>query len=430
MVNEIMRSCESYDDNRTVFFRKTRLRFHDMTMSATTFPLHPIAAVTHPNPYPYYAELATRSPVFFDSQLRLWIAAGADAVTNVLSSDLCRVRPPTEPIPNALSGSAAADIFRHLVRMNDGQAHTSTKQAVAAGFASVRLAEAAAHSGHWANELANELTPAVRADNLLPFALRLPVYVVSSLWGIPPEHLPETARLTGDFMACLAPAANPEEIARGKNAAGRLLERFRALLTGPSTAAADGLLNAFAGRAKQAGDGNDEVVIANGIGFLTQSCEATAGLIGNTLVTLASHANLRAQVLADFGLLAPVVREVARYDPPIQNTRRFLARRGSVAGQEMGEGDAILVVLAAANHDPAANATPAKFDLLRKDRRVFTFGIGPHACPGERLAYLIAEAAVRQLLASGIRLEELAGPIHYRASVNARIPDWKKEPPQ
>lgn len=72
-----------------------------------TPPRHPIAAVTHADPYPYYAQLVARAPVYRDEALDRWVASSADAVTAVLSSDLCRVRPPTEPVPRALLGSRA-----------------------------------------------------------------------------------------------------------------------------------------------------------------------------------------------------------------------------------------------------------------------------------------------------------------------------------
>ena len=88
------------------------------------------------------------------------------------------------------------------------------------------------------------------------------------------------------------------------------------------------------------------------------------------------------------GFLTAVIREVVRHDAPVQNTRRFVVEAGAIAGQAMREGDAVLVVLAAANRDPAANADAARFDPLRKERQAFTFSLGPHACPGETLAML------------------------------------------
>ena len=102
-----------------------------------------------------------------------------------------------------------------------------------------------------------------------------------------------------------------------------------------------------------------EVIVANRIGLLIQSHDATAGLIGNTLVALERHPDTRERVAADPDLLPAVLLEVLRHDPPVQNTRRFVARDGVVAGQEMREGDAVLVLLAAANRDPAANPGPS-----------------------------------------------------------------------
>ena len=95
-----------------------------------------------------------------------------------------------------------------------------------------------------------------------------------------------------------------------------------------------------------------------------------------------------------------------------------------VAGAPMRAGDAILVLLAAANRDPAANADPARFDHERADPRVFTFGLGPHACPGAMLAVTIAAAGVAYLIEVGVPLDDLANRVTYRPSPNARIPSF------
>src|SRR5262249_12184176 len=106
--------------------------------------------------------------------------------------------------------------------------------------------------------------------------------------------------------------------------------------------------------------------------------------------------------------------------------RRFLAEDGFVATAEMKAGDAILVILAAANRDPSANPNPERFDVFRKERRIFTFGAGPHACPGEALATTIAKAGVERLIASGIDLGRLAETASYRASANTRVPIFEE----
>lgn len=131
---------------------------------------------------------------------------------------------------------------------------------------------------------------------------------------------------------------------------------------------------------------------------------------------------VRQAVVADPVLFPELLREVLRHDPPVQNTRRFVAEAGTIAGQEVRPGDAILVLLAAANRDPAANPQPDRFLLSRPGCRSFTFGVGLHGCPGDALAVTIARAAIAQILASGHDLGQFAGPATYHPAANLRIP--------
>ena len=382
------------------------------------FPQDPIAAVTHPDPYPYYADLVAHKPLYYDDKLRLWVASSASVVTAALTNDLCRVRPATEPVPKSLLGSPAAEIFRHLVRMNDGERHCPFKQAVSAALSSIDAAQAAQQSVKWARSLLKGGGP----ERPSRFAFHLPVYVVGSLLGIPEDRLHQTALWMGDFARCLAPASSPEQIEWGKAAAGHLLQMFRDLLGNE-----EGLLSALAREAKRIGREETDAIIANGIGFLSQTYYATAGLIGNTLLALASRPEILDQVSADPELLRSAIQEVLRYDSPAQNTRRFLIGDGFVAGEKMKSGDAILVILAAANRDPSANPNPERFDIFRKERRIFTFGVGAHACPGEALATTIAKAGVERLIVSGVTLERLAATMTYSASANTRIPIFEEK---
>jgi cytochrome P450 len=376
-------------------------------------PAHPIAAVTQFNPYPYYAQLAAERPRYYDAELGLWIASSAEAVAAVLTNELCRVRPTAEPIPKALLGSPAADIFGRLVRMNDGEHHRSLKGAVSSSLTFINTDHLTHLSQQWAEVLAGEMLP----HRLSDFTFQLSVYVIGSLLGIPRELLPQTAHWLNDFVRCLAPGSNLEQIEKGKVAAGELLELMRSVLQDSR----EGLLMRFAQPAKR--NGHDETsIIANGIGFLSQAYEATAGLIGNTLVTLARNSELHKKLSGKPTLLHAILLEVLRYDSPIQNTRRFVIEDGIIAGQEMKTGDAILVVLAAANYDSSVNPNPQQFDPFRQDRRSFTFGLGIHACPGETLALAIARGGLEQLLNKDISLQQLTQTVTYRHSTNTRIP--------
>jgi cytochrome P450 len=388
----------------------------------TIDPRNPIAATIHPDPYPYYARLARETPVYHDDALGIWVVSSADTVTAALTSPLCRVRPPGEPVPKALLGSAAGDVFRRLMRMNDGERHVPLKHAASDTLSSVEPSRVEREGRRWARTLSMPLAAARKPGLLTRFQFDLPVHVIGTLIGLPDDVLARLARLVDAFVRCLAPGSRPEEVESGKVAAAELLVLFRAVAADDRVATSNTLLATFARQAGRAGPIDLETVAANGIGLLFQTYEATAGLIGNTLLALARDPGLRDAVRDDPDALRGIVDEVVRFDPSIQNTRRWIATPGNVAGRGMAAGDAVLVVLAAANRDASVNPDPDLFDPLRRDRRSFTFGIGDHACPGERLATGIAVAGVKQVLASGSDLDLVARPVSYHPSANVRIP--------
>ena len=84
-------------------------------------PTDPIAAVTHADPYPYYAALAS----YRDDTLNLWVASSPQAIAQVLAHPAARVRPPAEPVPRGLCPGPPAR-FR-FVRMNDSAEHARLK---------------------------------------------------------------------------------------------------------------------------------------------------------------------------------------------------------------------------------------------------------------------------------------------------------------
>ena len=219
-------------------------------------------------------------------------------------------------------------------------------------------------------------------------------------------------------MSCLSPLSGPADIARSNEAASLLLRTMQDELRRPH----HGGLAMQAEQLRSLGIEDVDEVVANLIGFLSQSYEATAGLIGNTLRVLARDPVLCRRAAGDDALLHRVVEEVARHDPPVHNTRRFVAQDGIVAGEAMKAGDQILVVLAAANRDPARHVRPHAFDPDRPDRSSFTFGTGRHACAGQAIAIAIAATGIQALMTHGLDIAALAGPIEYRRSVNSRIP--------
>ena len=377
-------------------------------------PLNAVAAAAHANPYPYYRRLLGGPELAFDPSLALWVASRASVIGEVMANVHCHVRPTGEPVPSAIAGTSAGAVFARMVRMNEGPFHAQAKRAIIEAMAALDAASTAQRSLGLASTLARR--HGVPDDAAITrWMVDLPTWVVADLLGFDEAGLPQVAQWTAAFVRCLSPLSTPQQLADASIAAQALGESIAALVENDAG-------HGLARRAAQLGLPDRDALIANLVGLLSQTHEATAGLIGNCIVALLNQTGMQARLRADPRLAGAFVREVARCDPPVQNTRRFVTQPTTVAGVALQPGDVILLLLAAAGGDERAHADAGTFSLERADRTLYGFGQGRHACPGQDLAFIIATSAVQYLLSLPHPLALQTLTWTYAPSVNARLP--------
>ncbi|MGH6625174.1 MAG: cytochrome P450 [Burkholderiaceae bacterium] len=353
-------------------------------------PAHAVEAASHADPYSYYRQLREERPLYFDDQLKLWVASSYAVIDEAFQSPALRVRPPAEPVPRALLGSPAGEVFANLVRMSDGAFHATHKAQVQQSARRWTLQQVAEIS----RQATAELQPVLGVND---FLTALPVQVMARLLGVSNSQLKQTTQWVHDFTAGIAADASAEAVARANEAATALLTQG-------------------------AEQGLSPVQAANRIALMQQSLDATAGLLGNTVNLLQQRSELGEQVAASPDFARVLVAEVVRWDAPIHNTRRFAAEDLTLARQSLRRGEGLLLVLASANHDEALNPQPDRFEVQRPRRRNLTFGAGAHACPGEQLAIEIVAACANSMWATA-GFDHYFGRISgYRPLPNARIP--------
>ena len=385
-------------------------------------PSNAVAAASHPDPYPYYRQLLAGPDLYFDAGLRLWIASRNDVIRQVLENPFCLVRPVAEPVPAVLEGGGAGAIFARLIRMNDGSGHVVPKRVVGQALAALDAASVASGTERLAARLALRYGLADGAA-ITRWIFDLPTYVVAELLGTGDAELPLVAQSVAEFVRCLSPLSTAEQLSQANIAAQALNQQFSEVVRSGAVTRGT-LLGELCRRAADEGWRAQEAIVANVIGLLSQTHEATAGLIGNCIVALLRQPGLERRMRAEPWLAAALVREVARFDPPVQNTRRFVAQATDVAGVTLQPGDAVLLLLAAAGRDENVHTRPDTFLLERPDRPLAGFGHGRHACPGQDLAFVIATVAVRHLLALPVALGRAGLGWDYRRSANARLPEF------
>ena len=153
--------------------------------------------------------------------------------------------------------------------------------------------------------------------------------------------------------------------------------------------------------------------------LLIAGFETTTNLLGNGLVVLLDHGADAARLRAEPGLAPAYVEEMLRYDSPVQLTGRWTRADAEVAGVKVPAGGQVLVLLGAANRDPARFTDPDRFDPARDQGGPMSFGAGAHFCVGAALARLEAQVAVPLLLNRFPDLR-LAGPPRRRDRLTLR----------
>ena len=387
------------------------------------------AAPSHPDPYPYYARLVREQPLFRDEANGCWVVTSASAVLEVLTNNDCHTRPESGRVPTELRAGAMAELFGRLVRLRDDETHDAMKSAIVAALRRLDFARVSEAVRGRVAELDIELGPHLDEARVNRFMFQLPVQVIARLIGIPDARFNDVTTWLGDYGAATAavvtgiPSPDAALIERGHRGARALLDLVRTLKNEP--AAAGPLLSALVGEAKKAGCTDEDDVTANGVGLMIQGFASISSVIGLTLLALARRPDLRVHVEGDRTALRSLIQEVLRCDPCTNSTLRFMARDGVIAGQNMREGDVIIVMIAAANRDPALNSDPDRFDINRLNRQYLEFGAGAHACPADKLAPLIAEIAVDHLLKRGAPIERLEKSVSYAASAHVRTAFFK-----
>src|SRR5262249_55440169 len=85
-------------------------------------------------------------------------------------------------------------------------------------------------------------------------------------------------------------------------------------------------------------------------------------------------------------------------------------------GKQIGKGQAVILLLASANRDPAVFAEPDRLDITRTENRHLGFGAGIHVCLGAPLAPLEGQITINTL-----------GPRYPRIDVRSAKPAWRDD---
>lgn len=249
--------------------------------------------------------------------------------------------------------------------------------------------------------VAELITPFVEAgggDICNRFCYLLPISVVAALVGVPQDEAPGLREPIRNFQRTFELGMTATDLRMADQGAQALDDYFSELVRRKRREPGDDLLSNLIQVEDEDDRLDDEELVGICNMLIAAGSETATHFLNNGIRLFIEHPDQADLVRADPSLLNSAIEEVLRFDPPVHILPRTVSEPLDLGGVHIPEGSRLMLLIAAANRDPARYTDPDRFDVTRDEGPSISFGAGIHGCPGWRLAKLQAEVVFRTLL--------------------------------
>lgn len=361
------------------------------------------------DPYPLLSLIRTQSPLTTMSGWAEphWVVSRHADVLRMLTDPTARMREGDGKPPAVYGDGPAAMLWDKALSMMDPPDHTRVRAAVARALPRRQMDRMQGMIREIAVELVDGI-PAGRPFDAVPqLALALPMRVICGLLGIPREDWPMLQAWTGDMLRLFLPEANStQQVDALQSAAGHFIDYFGALVRARRHQPADDVATALA-ELEAAGEITPSEVIGVLRGLMTAGFETTAATVAAIVDECARRPELLASLRRDGADCALAAEEFLRWETPVQLVYRRTGHPVMLHDVEIEAGVPIILLLGAANRDPAMFSDADCIVVDRRHNPHVSFGGGRHVCFGAQLARVELREFIAAMAArwSGIRAE-------------------------
>ncbi len=372
------------------------------------------------DPYPAFAEMRKNSPVHWDDKHGVWLVTRWNDVVRVArNADLFCSGQGIRPNDDTKAGIVTTDEPRH------GQ----LRRLVSRGFTPEMVARHEPRIRKVAVEAIEAVESAGKCDFVSDLAAELSLRVMAGVLGIMREHRAMFREWSQDIIAGDGQPPGTAGYERGRSARADLAEYLRAVVAERKEQPRGDVISALT-RASQEGLldtdpkelGEDEL-----IGFLLllliAGIDTTRNAMSAGMVAFSAYRDQWRRLRDDPGLLPSAVEEILRWSTPMINTRRTATRATELGGQEIAQGDQVVIFFASANRDEEVFTLPNEFRVDRDPNPHVSFGAGVHFCLGADLARLEIRILFEELMRRlpDIRLAPGTQPVYGASAVVREI---------
>jgi cytochrome P450 len=362
---------------------------------------------TASDPYPLLARVRSEAPVARLARFGWWaISRYADVAAalkrpDLFSSDtgLERLRPP-EIDPEIW---AEITMIRGRSMVNaDPPAHTRLRKLISAAFTPRAMQRLEARVQEIAGRLIDAIVARDSFDVVADLAIPLPVTVIAEMLGIDPGRGADFKRWSDDLLELgrltREQRMPSEDLDRLIASRRELVAYLEATIAARREQPRDDLISELARAEDEEGRLTAEEALGMMILLLVAGNETTTHLIGTGTHLLLDRPDAFAALRADPSLVPNFIEEVLRFEGPATMLFRRTTAEVTLAGGTIPADALVVLLIAAADRDPAQFPDPDRFDVTRDTRGHLGFGQGIHFCVGAPLSRLEGRIAFGELL--------------------------------
>jgi cytochrome P450 len=236
-------------------------------------------------------------------------------------------------------------------------------------------------------------------DFMRDFARPLPALVIAGMLGVEAADRSDFVAWSDEIADFIGSPTPTLEIARRAQAGLIAMNGyFQDLLAQRRRQPGDDLISQLIRAEAGGGIITTKELLAQCCTLLFAGHETTRNLLGNGMLALLRHPRQWQALGQNPALFPDALKELLRFDSPVQYTGRRLKVDMPMHGRLMKKGDLVIPLIGAANRDPAKFSSPDQLDITRNEGAHLSFGCGPHVCIGATLTYLEAGIALRSIM--------------------------------
>ena len=334
------------------------------------------------------AWMRANAPVYWDGAI--WGVTRYDDLKDVsrnpeVYSSAGGIRPGFAPLPM-------------MIDMDD-PAHLQRRKLVNKGFTPRRVRDSEGAVVRACTEILDAVCEQGEADLVNDIAAHLPMIMIGDALGVRPEHRADLLRWSDDMVKGQDVNATEAQLEAAATAFGEYFAYATEVIADRRTNPQDDLMSVLVHAEVDGTRFDDDEIIHESLLILVGGDETTRHVISGGVHQLLLHPGQWKAVAADASARPTAVEEMLRWVSPIKNMVRTATRDVELRGQQIHEGDELMLLYPSANRDEEVFDEPFHFDVSRAPNEHVAFGFGPHFCLGASLARLEISVMLDQLLA-------------------------------